>query len=165
MSPRYAPTTNPNEFWNAAGPPGCWEWQGARTAKGYGVTSTKRAWSRAHRKAWILLNGPIPAGMFVLHRCNNPPCVRPDHLYLGTQSDNMIDRAAKTRPYPKNWQLSEADVADIRARYATGTIRQRDLGAEYGIKQDAVSRIVLGKSYRFDKHYQSNRKRKEVTDA
>lgn len=77
----------------------CWEWTGARLPRGYGF-----AWDNAvganrlaHRLAWELTNGPIPDDLWVLHRCDNPPCVRPDHLFLGTAADNAHDMMAKGR--------------------------------------------------------------------
>lgn len=74
----------------------CREWRGART-RGYGhVRREGRDW-KLHRWIWTLVNGPIPAGAQVLHRCDNPPCFRLDHLFLGTQTDNMRDMAAKGR--------------------------------------------------------------------
>lgn len=78
---------------------GCWEWQGTRIAHGYGRLRVGSERVLAHRYSWRITNGPIPAGMSVLHRCDNPPCVRPDHLFLGTQLDNNRDRSAKGRSY------------------------------------------------------------------
>lgn len=81
---------------------GCWEWQGARRKPwNYGVVQTGR-WGascvqRAHRVAWALTYGPIPDGLWVLHRCDNPPCVRPDHLFLGDAFVNMQDCVQKGR--------------------------------------------------------------------
>lgn len=77
---------------------GCWEWTRATTTHGYGKFSVATAvWDRAHRVAWKLTNGPIPDGMFVCHHCDNPLCVRPDHLFLGTHGDNMRDASTKGR--------------------------------------------------------------------
>jgi len=78
----------------------CWEWIGARGARGYGkMTAGPRGSGhvRAHRVSWELAFGPVPDGLWVLHTCDNPPCVRPDHLWLGTRLDNMRDCARKGR--------------------------------------------------------------------
>ena len=72
----------------------CWEWRGLRDKHGYG---RKGPYKTTHRLAWEWANGPVPAGMCVLHRCDNPPCCNPDHLFLGTQADNLADMVAKGR--------------------------------------------------------------------
>lgn len=80
---------------------GCWEWTGSAGEKGYGYLHSggkvERKPLRAHRVSWEIHNGSIPDGLWVLHRCDNPRCVRPDHLFLGDRSDNMRDCAAKGR--------------------------------------------------------------------
>ena len=76
---------------------GCWTWLGAKTALKYGQIELDGRSIYAHRVSWELANGPIPSGLQVLHRCDNPPCVRPDHLFLGTQRDNITDMANKGR--------------------------------------------------------------------
>jgi transposase len=81
------------------GAPGvCWPWLGFKKSSGHGLTSLASLPISASRKAWILTNGPIRDGRSVLHRCDNAACCNPDHLYLGTRVDNMIDRFAKTPP-------------------------------------------------------------------
>lgn len=84
---------------------GCWTFTGARNGYGYGVlietVDGQRHERLAHRVAWSEANGPIPAGMVICHHCDNPPCVRPDHLFLGTHADNMADMIAKGRA---GWQ-------------------------------------------------------------
>lgn len=75
----------------------CREWQGARNEHGYGyLRRAGRQWL-THRWVWTLMNGPIPDGMKILHRCDNPPCFRLDHLWMGTQADNVRDMIAKGR--------------------------------------------------------------------
>jgi len=77
----------------------CREWQGLRSKKGYGrVVRAGRHW-QLHRYVWTLVNGPLPEGMHVCHRCDNPPCFRLDHLFLGTNRDNVDDKMAKGRAY------------------------------------------------------------------
>ena len=71
---------------------GCWEWTGHRQPEGYGQVGRSY---KAHRLAWELFRGPIPPKMEVCHRCDNPPCVNPEHLWLGTHSQNIQDMVAK----------------------------------------------------------------------
>ena len=89
----------------------CWQWVAGRDADGYGAISHNRIQLKAHRLSWELENGPIPERICVLHHCDNPSCVRPDHLWLGTQAENMADRNQKGRmgracwrghPWPEN---------------------------------------------------------------
>lgn len=87
-------------FWRHVDKSGdCWVWTARRAkgSKGYGLTTIGRVTVKAHRLSWQLANGPIPSGLHVCHRCDNPPCVRPDHLFLGTHQDNMADKVRKGR--------------------------------------------------------------------
>lgn len=129
---------------------GCWEWTGRRSRRGYGEFDVNGGRVQAHRMAWALAHGPIPHGLLVCHSCDNPACVRPDHLFLGTQSDNMRDMAAKGRhAYPSGEAHPQARVSDeqadeIRALYECGDLSQAALGTRFGICQTQVSRIVRG---------------------
>lgn len=128
----------------------CWVWTGDLDDSGYG----KRGAQRVHRKAWELAYGPIPVGLLVLHRCDNPPCVRPDHLFLGTHADNMRDMVAKGRqnrpahgsPGERNPRaiLTAEQVAEIRQ--ATETHRQ--VAARYGMSIAAIRDIRQGRRWR-----------------
>jgi hypothetical protein len=93
-----------DRFWpkvNKRGPDECWEWNGCTKPFGYGFISRRPSGNSelAHRVSWELANGPIPDGLYVLHRCDNPPCVNPNHLFLGDYGDNARDRAAKKRGF------------------------------------------------------------------
>jgi len=79
-------------------PNGCLEWTGC-TSHGYGLIGVNGNQVQAHRVAWELANGPIPAGMEVCHKCDRPPCCDPEHLFIGTHTDNMADMAAKGRAH------------------------------------------------------------------
>jgi hypothetical protein len=98
MGPKPKPLDE--RFWRHVDASGdCWVWTGARSIAGYGKMrlSRPRQLMDAHRVSWELHNGPIPDGFLVLHRCDNPPCVRPEHLFLGTHADNAADKIAKGR--------------------------------------------------------------------
>jgi len=107
-------------FWSRVDKSGdCWIWTGYRDRKTYGIVERRRDGrreTRAHRWAWILTHGPIPDGLFVLHRCDNPPCVRPDHLWLGTTDDNMADMAAKGRAHRVKTPEHIQAIADAQRR-------------------------------------------------
>ena len=91
----------------------CHEFPGARTSAGYGILARNGQRLLAHRAAWIDAFGPIPKGLNVLHHCDNPPCIEPTHLFVGTQGDNLRDMYAKGRR--KQWSLNADQVRAIRA--------------------------------------------------
>lgn len=129
---------------------GCWEWSGTRNARGYGKISRDHrpgTMDYAHRISWEIHFGPIPDGMDVRHFvCDNPPCVRPDHLRIGDRRANMADAMRKGRLRTglahRDARLSDAQVRAIRARFAAGGILQAALASEYGITERYVSQIV-----------------------
>ena len=130
----------------------CWEWTASTFKNGYGhFVINDRHWY-AHRVAWEFENGPIPDGLFVLHHCDNKRCVRPAHLFLGTLADNNADMRAKGRdargsdsPHAK---VTEAQVREIRRRYAAGGISMKRLGREFDLSAQQVCDIVHRKRWR-----------------
>lgn len=125
----------------------CWIWQGSRFPSGYGALTTPIKTYRTHRYAWEIEHGPIPAGMLVCHHCDNRPCVRPDHLFLGTTADNAADRESKGRGNPGHGiaqpsaKVTDDDVREIRRLASTGMM-QKEIGRRFGIAQPTVSGIV-----------------------
>lgn len=119
----------------------CWEWTGQRWGRGYGTLSVMGRHRSAHRFSYEIHNGPIADGMLVCHHCDNPVCVNPKHLFLGTHAENAADRNAKGRQ--ARHKLTEADVIAIRA--ANGT--QREVAAKFGVSKALISMIRAGKSW------------------
>jgi hypothetical protein len=133
---------------------GCLLWGGATGKGGYGVlirTSRRRMYF-AHRVSWEVHFGPIPSGMLVCHRCDNPRCVDPNHLFLGTNDDNMADMVEKGRQCRGSdchtSRLSVKDVLEIRALHATGEHSQGSLARRFGVWYNTIHMIVTRKSWR-----------------
>lgn len=134
----------------------CWLWPSRFLPNGYGRYCIKRDRRRydflAHRFAWIAAHGEIPKGMFVLHRCDNPPCVRLDHLFLGTHADNMADMSNKGRSTQgiraTGVALSEADVLVIYEKYRSHAADQGELAIEFGVCRQTIGWIVTGKTWK-----------------
>lgn len=123
----------------------CWEWNGARTPDGYGVKRINGTLHYTHRLAWEWANGPIPKGMFVCHRCDNPPCCNPDHLFMGTPSDNMQDCSKKNRISRRNSAiLTKEDVVRIRA--STGPYKE--IGKIFGVHQTTICNVKTRKTWK-----------------
>ena len=135
-----------DRFWTkvdrSGGPDACWEWMGARAPWGYGNAWISGVSRSAHRAAWEAVHGPISDGLWVLHRCDNPPCCNPAHLFLGTQADNMRDAARKGRVGVHNKKITEDDVRVIRSRVAAGGEFHRVIAADYGISLGQVGKIA-----------------------
>lgn len=116
--------------------------------RGYGTTGYKGKLVKVHRLQWELVNGPIPEGMQVCHTCDNPPCYRLEHLFLGTHADNMKDMSAKGRAgvVPRDMQpgakVSSAQVAEIVELYYRYHTSLRKLAAQYGVAVSTIGRIV-----------------------
>jgi len=134
----------------------CWEWDGSRSLSGYGVIAAEKRGRvyLAHRLSWEIHHGPIPAGLCVLHRCDNPPCVNPRHLWLGTKADNNRDRGEKGRGRESRQsgldnpgaKLTEGEAREVVALVAAGWTQQA-VADKFGISQPQVSRIVRGESW------------------
>lgn len=118
---------------------GCWEWAGSLDTKGYGNFNVDGSSRRASKVAYEMAHGVSTLGVHVLHRCDNRKCVRPDHLFLGTNADNVADKVAKGR---QSMKLKPESVVALRGRYAAGGVTQRQLADEFGIGQAQVSRII-----------------------
>lgn len=137
---------------------GCWEWQGARVFCGYGVLNVGGRRIGAHRLSYELHNGPVPGGLDVLHHCDNPPCVRPDHLFLGTAKDNTQDMMAKGRgrylvlrgEACTSAKLTRGQVETIRREYSAGGISQSTIARQYGMSQSAIGALLRGESWKDD---------------
>lgn len=148
----------------------CWEWAGDRVRHGYGVIrngSKGAGRTLAHRVTYAVTFGPIPEGLHVLHKCDNPPCVRPDHLFVGTHADNMADARQKkrfaagdrspSRLFPERlrrgsrgyWaKLTEEQVAEIKAMYRPYRVSQHTIAKMYGVTRGTIAQIIQGKAWR-----------------
>lgn len=124
----------------------CLVWIG-RKSNGYGATRWAGESVGTHRLIWTLLHGEIPTGMFVMHKCDNPPCCNIDHLCLGTNAENQFDKARKGRQARGRrngrTKLWPQQVAAIRRRLDAGRT-QRDIASEFSISPSAVSKIKRG---------------------
>lgn len=134
-------------FWlNVEKTEGCWLWKGGMSGE-YGRIMFDRTLYLAHRLSWELANGRPPVQQ-VLHTCDTPPCVRPDHLYEGTQSQNILDAVARGR-HPRNRggaKLNWEDAMIIRERVASGE-RRGAIAQEYGVCRDTIEKLVMGQTW------------------
>lgn len=133
---------------------GCWNWMKCCCSRGYGQFCCRvdGQWKIvvAHRVAWTIANGPVPHGLLVLHRCDNKRCVRPEHLFLGTQADNMRDMIEKGRAAQgerqANAKLTTEMVLEIRKMLAK-KVPQSQIGQRFGVEQCCISRISTGQRW------------------
>lgn len=144
-------------FWSYVdkrGTDDCWRWKRSFDSKGYGIAWCGRVIS-AHRLSWIIANGPIPEGVgyhgaCVMHTCDTPHCVNPNHLQLGSQRDNIADCVAKgRRKYARGEQsgmsrMSDRDVAEMRALYSFRKVTQKMLANQFGMSLVQTARILRG---------------------
>ena len=124
----------------------CWLWTASKNDKGYGWVSFRGAIWLAHRAAYVLKHGAIPKGKSVLHRCDTPACIRPSHLWVGTQKDNLQDCQTKGRNVKGSRhgmsKLTEEIVADILSG-SFGAITYTEIAKAIGVSRPTVSRIFL----------------------
>lgn len=163
---RKSPSQKPlaERFWGFVSKRGsdeCWPWSGAiRGRTGYGGIRINGQVAGAHRVSWELHNGPIPAGLLVMHKCDNPPCVNPAHLFVGTVKDNSVDMYQKgrsvqqTRPHllvrgerVNTARLTAEQVQTIRTLYAAGR-SVAALAHEYDVYERTIDNVVKRRSWR-----------------
>jgi hypothetical protein len=133
---------------------GCWNWIGYQNRQGYGdfyirnITRHKKEHQLAHRFSWEIHNGPIPKGLYALHHCDNPSCVNPAHLFLGTKGDNNRDMAAKGRSRngeKHGWaKITKSIVLSMRDKYKKGGTSYRKLAKEYGVSCYCAYAAITG---------------------
>ena len=154
------------ERFDAGDPSLCWEWKGSRDLENYGRLKLKGKYVKAHRYAFAFFGLGDPGGMCVLHRCDNPPCVNPAHLFLGTNLDNIRDRHRKgrdakggrnaSRKYPLihagekhgRHKLSDQQVISIRVAYSGGLWTQDALAKLFSVSQTLIGFIVRKVAWR-----------------
>lgn len=140
-------------FWekvNKEGPNDCWEWIGAINGKGYGIFSIFNTIFLAHRVSYYIVHGPISDGTLILHKCDNVKCVNPDHLYSGTQADNIHDRAERN-PHNQGGQVSQfskCDAENMKSLHKSGYII-KDIAEDYNVCAMTVHKILTGKTTNF----------------
>jgi hypothetical protein len=130
----------------------CWEWTGGHITKGYGMFFVGFNNKGAHVVSYEIHFGTVPSGMYVCHNCDNPGCVNPSHLFIGTADDNNKDKVKKGRQAvgtkTKSSKITERDVMAIREMYSSGDFTQQAISDKFKIKRRQVSHIVRREHWR-----------------
>ena len=130
---------------------GCWLWTGSLDRQGYGRFGKHRGTGFAHRAAWAFHRGEIPVWLYVCHSCDNPACVNPSHLFLGTPLDNQRDCIAKGRqatPAAKRCaKLTEDDVIAIRSIFRGNKTTQAEVAKMFGVSQPTITRVLARETW------------------
>jgi hypothetical protein len=143
-------------FWkyvDVRGEDDCWEWTAYRNEDGYGKLRDGQSTTSTHRISWEIHFGEIPEGMLVCHKCDNPPCCNPAHLFLGTYLDNSTDKINKGRDNHSSGEnhpgakLTWDKVRNIRKEYIPGKFGCRRLANKYGIDRSTVYDIISNKNW------------------
>lgn len=138
-------------FWrkiNKLSPSECWPWTGATNTRGYGKFRVNKKLYYATRMVWFLAHGAQPDGLGLLHKCDNPICCNPDHLFLGSRADNVADMTSKRRNRVplgsdhSNATLTDSDVIAIRRLRATTSLTGVEIGKQFGVTKSTVARII-----------------------
>lgn len=132
----------------------CWLWTASKHKQGYGNLNFRKIPSLAHRVSWTVYKGEIPCGMNVCHKCDNPSCCNPEHLFLGTQLDNVVDCKNKNRftrniPKTRRTKLNYDQVKEIKKMFSEGISRKK-IQEKFDVGQTCVAKILTGKSWQQD---------------
>jgi len=149
---RFISRSLADRFWEKVdkqGPDECWEWIGGKHNKGYGQIQAYSRLDKAHRVSWMINNGPIPENMCVLHHCDNPSCVNPAHLWLGTNADNVRDKMEKGREAHNGGEkngsakLTEPKVRRVIAFLDAGYSHKK-IAAFFNVSRSTITFINTG---------------------
>ena len=131
---------------------GCWNWKMAKNSRGYAEISHNAKKERANRISYQAFKGEVPSHLFICHTCDNPACVNPDHLYIGTHQNNVDDKLKRNKQ-PRGEEiklakLTEKDILKIRELWEKRYMSQQKIADQFGVIQTTISRIVLRQTWK-----------------